>query len=224
MKSFFSFFFVFLALCFATPLSALNRQEAYPLASAVSGPMPTIVVDAGHGGNDFGTRGRAPYCEEKRIALQTARLVKKYLNQLGYHVVMTRLNDSFIPLDKRVEIANKAGAALFVSLHYNSARSPVAKGIEIFFYNSKENPKRTASSHRLAHAVLIRLLRRTNAVSRGVKKGNFLVIRETEMPAIIVEGGFISNPEELALLKNPEYIEEISRGVADGIDFYFKKK
>jgi N-acetylmuramoyl-L-alanine amidase len=186
--------------------------------------VPTVVIDAGHGGTDHGARAKAPFCEEKRVCLQTARLVKKYLDQLGYHVVMTRNTDAFVPLAKRVETATQAGSAAFVSIHYNSSRSPAAQGIEIFFFDSKEDRSRTASSKKLAEAILPRLIRRTQAPSRGVKKGNFYVIRETSMPAILVEGGFISNPQERLLLKQREYQEQIARGIADGIDQYFKAR
>ena len=187
------------------------------------GSGPTIVVDPGHGGQDLGTRGRTPYCEEKRISLLTARLVKKYLSQLGYHVIMTRSADDTISLERRVEIANKASADLYVSVHFNSARTPTAQGVEVFFCE-KDNARRAAASRRAAQFVLSRIIRRTLAASRGVKKGNYYVIRETTMPAILVEGGFISNPQERALLKDPEYLEKIARGIADGVDSYFKKK
>jgi N-acetylmuramoyl-L-alanine amidase len=185
---------------------------------------PTIVIDAGHGGQDHGARAKLPFCEEKRVALQTSRLVKRHLEQLGYHVVMTRSTDDFIPLPRRVEIAHTSGSSLFVSIHFNSSRSPIAQGIEIFFYDSKENKKRTRLSKRLADTVLNRLVRQTSATSRGVKKGNFYVIRETSIPAILIEGGFISNPEERALLKQLDYQEKIARGIVDGIDAYCKRE
>ncbi|HSX38854.1 MAG TPA: N-acetylmuramoyl-L-alanine amidase [Chlamydiales bacterium] len=184
---------------------------------------PIVVIDAGHGGNDQGAKAKQPFCEEKRICLQTARLIKKYLDQLGYHVVMTRNTDVFIPLFRRVEIAKQSDAAIFVSVHFNSSRVPTASGIEIFFHDSKEEKQRSLLSKRLADAILTRVLRRTEAHSRGVKKGNLYVIRETAMPAVLLEGGFISNTEERVSLKSYEYQEKIARGVADGIDNYFKQ-
>jgi N-acetylmuramoyl-L-alanine amidase len=207
------------------PACAAGKKDyASPVGSVpISLSAPTIVIDAGHGGLDHGARAKNPYCEEKRVTLQTARLIKKYLTQLGYHVMLTRSSDEFVPLDRRVEIANKVNSDLFVSIHFNSSRSPIAQGIEVFFCESKGVPKRAASSRKLANTVLSRMIRRTQSVSRGVKKGNFYVIRETQMPAILVEGGFISNPQERTNLKNPEYIEEIARGIADGVDAYFKK-
>ena len=184
----------------------------------------TVVIDAGHGGNDRGTRSKMPFCEEKRLCLYTSRLVRQYLDQLGYHVIMTRDNDTFVPLPRRVEIAQQASSSIFVSIHFNSSRNATAQGIEIFFCDSKEQKQKTSASKRLAEAILPRVIRRTAANSRGVKRANFFVIRETKMPAVLIEGGFISNPLELSQLKTREYQEKIARGIADGIDSYFKRK
>lgn len=184
----------------------------------------TVVIDAGHGGNDQGTRSKMPFCEEKRLCLFTARLVRQYLDQLGYRVIMTRDSDTFIPLARRVEIAQQASSSIFVSIHFNSSRNATAQGIEIFFCDSKEQKQKTNASRRLAEAILPRVIRRTSANSRGVKRANFYVIRETKMPAVLIEGGFISNPLELSQLKSREYQEKIARGIADGIDAYFKRR
>ena len=204
---------------------SLLPLEAAPAGSLINSlDAPTIVIDGGHGGRDEGAKARSPFCEEKRVCLLTARLVKRYLEQLGYHVVMTRGTDDFIPLPKRVEIAKQARANIFVSVHYNSSRSPEAKGIEVFFFDSKENQMRAKASKKLADSILSRLIRKTSATSRGVKKGNFYVIRETSMPAVLIEGGFISNTKERALLKTRTYQEKIAQGIADGIDEYFKAR
>ncbi|MBX7066186.1 MAG: N-acetylmuramoyl-L-alanine amidase [Parachlamydiales bacterium] len=200
-------------------------MSATPAGSLINtADAPTVVIDVGHGGTDRGAKAGNPYCEEKRITLLTARLVKQYLEQLGYHVVMTRSTDNFISLPRRVEIAKQAQGNIFVSVHYNSSRSPEAKGIEVFFFDSKENKNRANASKKLADSILSRLIRKTDANSRGVKKGNFYVIRETSMPAVLVEGGFISNPKERALLKSRDYQEKIAQGIADGIDGYFKAR
>jgi len=185
---------------------------------------PTIVVDVGHGGTDRGARSHMPYCEEKKICLLTARLLKQYLDQLGYHVVMTRNTDQFLSLSKRVEIAKQSQANIFVSVHFNSSRATKANGIEVFFCDSKEDKLRAGATKKLADSIQNKLSRRTSATSRGVKKGNFYVIRETSMPAVLVEGGFISNPEERILLKTRAYQEKVARGIADGIDQYFKAR
>lgn len=214
MRMIFLFLTLFMPLVARTPTGTLiNAPDA-----------PTVVLDVGHGGTDRGARGQLPYCEEKKICLLTARLVKQYLDQLGYHVVMTRNTDDFISLPRRVEIATQAQGNIFVSVHFNSSRSPEAQGIEVFFHDSKDDRSRTGASKKLADAVLSRVIRRTSAQSRGVKKGNFYVIRETSMPAILVEGGFISNLDERTLLKSRDYQEKIARGIADGVDQYFKAR
>jgi N-acetylmuramoyl-L-alanine amidase len=206
-------------------LLSLIFLSGAPAGSRLNSPdAPTVVIDAGHGGTDRGTKAGSPYCEEKKVCLLTGRLVKQYLEQLGYHVVMTRNTDNFIPLAKRVEIASQARANIFVSVHFNSSRTPQANGIEVFFFDSQENKTRGLASRKLADSILSRVIRRTLARSRGVKKGNFYVIRETSMPAVLVEGGFISNPEERVQLKSRAYQEKLARGIADGVDQYFKAR
>lgn len=196
-----------------------------PVASAVKeiGMVPTIVIDPGHGGLNLGAHMSNPFCEEKRFTLLTARLVGKYLTQLGYRVVMTRASDTFVSLPHRVEVANHSHGDLFVSIHFNSSRNPIPQGIEVFFSDTKEEPQRAEQSRKLASSVLSRVIRRTKAVSRGVKKADFYVTRETQMPSVLVEGGFISNAQERSFLKDPRYIEKIARGIVEGIDHYFKR-
>ena len=223
-------FFRFIIYCaFLLPIlpscAAVKKERNIAVGTVFTHPSPKaiVVIDAGHGGVDQGAKAKAPFCEEKRICLQTARLVKKYLDQLGYHVVMTRDSDASISLARRVEIAQASDASIFVSIHFNSARNITAHGIEVFFYDDKEEKGKASLSKKLAGAILSPLIRRTEAQSRGVKKGNFYVIREASMPAVIVEGGFISNPKERTQLKSAEYQEKIARGVVDGINSYFKK-
>lgn len=205
-------------------LFTLAAKENLSLGTLVTVPAdaPTVVIDAGHGGTDLGARSRSPYCEEKRLCLQTARLIKKYLGQLGYRVVMTRGGDAFISLHRRVEVAAQASGDLFLSIHYNSSRSPEAHGVEVFFSDAGDDRTRVTASRRLADSVLQRIIRQTEARSRGVKRGNFYVLRENTMPAVLVEGGFMSNPEERIQLRSREYQEKIARGIADGIDHFFR--
>lgn len=180
---------------------------------------PLIILDAGHGGSDEGTKVNA--LKEKRLTLLTAFLAKKHLEELGYRVLLTRGRDIYLSLQRRVFIANKTKAALFVSLHYNSAPSVDAQGIEVFYYESRE-PWRARSSKHLARCLLRSLLEETQAASRGVKAGNYHVIRETDMPSVIVEAGFLTNLQERQKLKNRDYLDRIALGVAQGIDAYVK--
>ncbi len=183
-----------------------------------------IVLDPGHGGHDAGTQSISkPRYQEKSLNLVTAKFVRSFLQQLGYQVLMTREDDTFIALDKRAEFANENKPALFVSIHYNSAPSAEAEGVEVFFYQSKENKERTQKSKRLAQIVLKNILEQTKAKSRGVKAGNYAVIRETNMPAVLVEGGFVTNEAELQNLKDPTYLKRIAWGIARGVDDYLNR-
>lgn len=188
------------------------------------GPGGLIIIDPGHGGEDAGTRSLTkPRYQEKYLTLTTSKFLRDYLTQMGYQTVMTRNDDTFIPLITRAEMANKAEPALFVSVHYNSAPSAEAQGIEVFYYQSDSDKPRTKASKELATTVLTKVLRTTEAKSRGVKRGDFAVIRETKMPAVLIEGGFLTNQEELEKIKDPNYLKQIAWGIAQGVDAYMKK-
>lgn len=177
-----------------------------------------IVIDAGHGGDDFGTRSLSqPKYHEKSLNLTTALVLNDFLQKMGYLTMMTRSKDEFIPLQKRAEFANEKKADLFVSVHYNSAPAKQAEGIEIFYFKSDDNKIRSTESDKLATSVLTQVTQLTKAKSRGVKHGNFAVIRETKMPAILIEGGFLTNEREMNKIKDPVYVKNIAWGIAKGI-------
>jgi|SRR6267154_2224544 N-acetylmuramoyl-L-alanine amidase len=219
--------FIFCILAFITSCSAGRRpsnhgvQGSFEASSITSTDAlkPLIILDAGHGGTDEGAKVNT--FMEKKIALTTAFLTKKHLEELGYRVIMTRSRDMYLPLQRRVSIANKTKGSLFVSVHFNSSPSAEAQGIEIFYYDSKEL-WRTRASKQLANCILYRIVDQTEAISRGVKQGNFHVIRETEMPAVLVEGGFITNRDERRNLREKTYLERLAIGIAQGIDKYMK--
>lgn len=184
---------------------------------------PLIIIDPGHGGEDQGTLSLIkPAYQEKFLTLATANLLRDYLQKLGYRTKMTRTSDVFISLSNRAKIANEANAAFFVSVHYNSAPSKEAHGIEVFYYRSDTDLQRTNASKAFATDVLNQVLVMSKAKSRGVKAGNFAVIRETKMPAILVEGGFLTNAEELEKIKDPQYLKVLAWGIAQGVDRYIK--
>ncbi len=216
--------FLLLACLFITPLCSNDHSYAHkPVRTyKVSVPQhakPLVILDAGHGGTDEGAK--IHFFMEKRLTLMTTLLLRKYLNEMGYRVIMTRSKDVFIPLHRRVSIANKTHAALFVSVHFNSSPSPDAHGIEIF-YHSGSDYKKAQQSRQLGSSILGELISHTHALSRGVKNGNFHVIRETTMPAVLVEGGFMTNTEERSNLRDKKYLDQIAKGVALGIDKYLK--
>lgn len=183
-----------------------------------------IVIDAGHGGEDMGTRSLIPpKYQEKSLNLATALLVKDFLQRMGYLVKMTRSDDTFIPLATRSLIANNYNPKLFLSVHYNAAPSEQAEGIEVYYYQSDDDKSRSVNSKKLADSVLSQVIEKTRAKSRGVKHGNLAVIRETNMPAILIEGGFMTNQSEMEKIKDPAYIKQLAYGIALGVDQYLKK-
>lgn len=183
-----------------------------------------IIIDPGHGGRDFGTfSSKTPKYQEKFITLTTSRMVKTFLEKMGYKVSMTRSSDVFIPLEERSAFANKRNPKLFVSVHFNSAPNKLASGIEIFYYQSTQDKSRSEKSKFLAHSILKRILANTKAASRGIKHGNLAVIRETTMPAVLIEGGFLTNEDEVVKIKDAAYLKKLSWGIAQGIQDYLSK-
>ena len=170
----------------------------------------TVIIDAGHGGRDKGGQWGLVY--EKHLALDTSVRLEGHLRKMGYRTVMTRRSDYFITLPQRVAIANRHRGAIFVSVHYNYTWKQHVSGIETFYHGS--------DSRRLAQFVQQSTLRRTRAVDRGAKFARYYVIRHSKIPAILFEGGFVSNRQERDKLKSGWYREAIARGIAEGIERY----
>lgn len=184
--------------------------------------MPIIILDAGHGGEDLGATANG--IVEKEGVLTTTLLTKKYLNQLGYRVVLTRDRDATVPLKRRVSIANRHESGLFVSIHFNSAPSKAAQGIEVFFCENRVSTGKSTISEKLASSILAKVLQQTDATTRGVKNASLHVIRETRIPAVLVEAGFITHIEESSKLKNREYLDKVARGIAQGIHAFLSNE
>ncbi|MEC7838474.1 MAG: N-acetylmuramoyl-L-alanine amidase [Chlamydiota bacterium] len=183
-----------------------------------------IVIDAGHGGKDEGTKCPVnPKYQEKDMTLSTARMLDEILQGFGYQTIMTRKDDRFIELSDRAKFANDRRPKLFVSVHYNAADNRAAKGIEVYYYKSEKDRLRSEESKKLAASVLDTVISSTKAKSRGVKHGNFAVIRETNMPAILVEGGFMTNNEEMIKIRDASYMKKIAWGIAQGIKNYLNQ-
>lgn len=215
-----AFFLVSFPLSAEMIHSSSGLKAKAPLKTAAPAVhKPLIILDAGHGGRDEGAKVHS--FKEKKITLATVLYTKKFLEQMGYRVILTRGKDLEMSLPRRVTLANKTRGAVFVSVHFNASKNSDAKGIEIFYYDSR-NPERAKQSRRLANYVLHYVIDQTEANSRGVKVGNFHVIRETQMPAVLLEGGFVTNYEECSNLRKKEYLEHIAKGVALGIDKFLK--
>ncbi len=217
---FFRFFLVL--LLFNIPLFAKENVKYIPTSYAFKSSRPLIYLDAGHGGQNIGAKINSPYTEEKKLALLMTHYTKKHLEKLGYRVSLTRSRDFFVPLPKRVNMANSHKADLFISIHFNSCSSQDVEGIEVYYFNSSN--KRAFASKGLATEVLNRMLMRTGAKSRGVKKSNMYVLKGTKMPAILIEGGFLTNRKERDQVRKKEYLDKLAKGTAEGIHQFVKSQ
>lgn len=197
--------------------SRSQNQNVYKRRSEI------IVLDAGHGGKDYGTMNKALGYDEKSLTLSMTIAVQNHLKRLGYRSVLTRGSDVFVTLGKRASIANGLKAHAFVSIHCNHSENLEALGTEIYFYDKGQHDKTTLSEE-LGKKVLLFMEKAGIMRSRGVKAGNFSVIRETVMPSILVETGFLSNPGERAKLLNPIYRASIAKGIAEGIHTFLTEK
>lgn len=201
-------------------------------------PFNTVVLDAGHGGHDKGAA--SPYEFEKNFALDVARRVRNELQNAGLRVVMTRNNDTFVALEDRAAIANSKQNAIFVSIHFNAAdTNRLASGLEIFsitprgspsteydtllvrdMVNEPGNVSETQSftlSSTIYHALQGSTL---NMFDRGVKRARFAVLRLTKMPAVLIEGGFLTNSDDAKRVANTEWRNNYAKAIATGIIEY----
>ena len=171
-----------------------------------------ICIDAGHGGADPGAVG-VTGVKEKDINLLVAQKVRDKLAD-DHLVVMTRDKDTYLNLSRRVEVANEEGASLFISIHCNAFTNPKAEGIETFHYHSSTQGKL------LALEIQRSLVAVTDAINRGVKTASFQVLRDTAMPAILVELGFLTNEKEKKLLNTEKYQDTCAEAIVHGIKEY----
>lgn len=178
-----------------------------------------IVIDAGHGGKDPGASSNGAV--EKEITLKVATVVKNKLEAAGAKVIMTRTGDTYPTLEDRVNIALNHHAEVFVSIHVNSASSTSAKGTETYY--SVQGNVNVEEDEVLAKAINNQIVRNAGMHDRGVKKQDYYVIRNMLLPSVLVELGFITNPDDRAKLTNSEYIEIFGDSIYKGIVEYYQK-
>ena len=192
-----------------------------------------VYLDAGHGGYDPG----ASYfgISEKSLTLAIQSRVKAKLEAEGYQVVTTRTSDTFVDLTDRSRAANASESDIFVSIHINASGSSAAQGIETYYYQPyaeypsrinatyHANPTRLSMSDTLANAIQSSLINATGAQNQGVKRQTFAVLRETTAPAVLLELGFLSNPQEAARLNTSAYQETLANAIVAGIKSYYEK-
>ncbi len=241
----------------ATPARAAvpTADGQTSLIRALGLKIGRIVIDAGHGGHDSGTLG-VDGLEEKDVVLDVAlRLGKLLHDRLGAEVIYTRSDDTFIPLETRTAIANKAQADLFLSIHANSSTEPSARGVETYYLNftqqadalavaARENAVSDGSIYQLSDLVKKIALKDKIAESRefatdvetslygglqkgniglknrGVKKAPFVVLIGANMPSILAEISFVTNPKDASELRDPDYRERIAESLYRGVARY----
>ena len=167
----------------------------------------TVVVDAGHGGRDGGCVHNGLL--EKRLCLDVAQRLEKHLKARGLKVVMTRRTDAFVSLESRIGIANRQRNALFVSIHFNASRNRTISGMEVYYHSGT------------GRTVAARLLRSMDlnlkGLARGVFRQDIKVLRETRMPAVLVEGGYLSHKTDAARCATVHHREAMAKALAEGI-------
>ncbi|MFY4774796.1 SH3 domain-containing protein [Metabacillus sp. RGM 3146] len=174
----------------------------------------TIVIDPGHGGYDSGTIGYNGTLE-KSVTLETATLLYNKLRAAGANVIMTRSTDTYVSLQSRVETSDANRADAFVSMHYDSTLDSSVKGFTCYYYNTEKDQA-------LAEAVHSELASQSPSSDRGIRFGNFHVLRENHEPSILLELGYLSNSTEEMILSSDQYQEQAAQSVFEGLNDYFK--
>lgn len=201
-----------------TAMGANAKRTIFPMMNA------TIVLDAGHGGWDPGKTGERG-ANEKDLNLAVAEKLAEYLELGGANVILTRSSDDALGSGKkgdmaeRKRIANESHADALVSIHQNAFPSAKAKGAQVFYHKSSEKGKV------LAECVQESLRNRVDGSNRRQVKENksYYILRTTEIPAVIVECGFLSNAEEEKLLNDTGYQEKLAWAIYCGVLDYFEK-
>jgi len=184
-----------------------------------------VVVDPGHGGQQFGARGRRGTAE-KAVTLDIARRLKRQLEQAGLRVMLTRSGDQTVTLAQRSDLGKRSGAWAFLSIHANAARNRTASGFEVYYLPAYERYGRGVAyasvrspdaSYRLARLIQREFRRDWPLQDRGIKQARFHVLKHTPIPAVLVETGFLTNARDESLLNDPTMREEIARRLANAL-------
>src|SRR5438445_8552014 len=201
------------------------------------GKVETIVLDPGHGGHDKGQVSRYGY--EKDFVLDAARKLRPLLQAKGLRVMMTREGDYFVPLEVRAQIANAARNSIFVSIHFNATNDdPNATGFEIFSFTPRGAPSTSdgtaaassvnvqpgssvdAQSLALSACIYHSVLGHLREYDRGIKRARFAVLRLTKVPAVLIEGGFLTERGESKLISNKDWRAKLAGAIGIGIENY----
>jgi len=197
--------------------------------------VDTIVLDPGHGGHDNGATSL--WGNEKTYTLDVAMRAREMLQQMGFKVYMTRQADVFIPLEERVRYANQFNNALFISIHFNSGGNS-ASGLETYTLAPRGVPSMAADGPRLsdlepcagnvrdaenmalATATHASLVYRSQLYDRGIKRARFVVIRDITIPGVLIEGGFLSNPDDSRKIASTAYRQQMAVCISNAVRNY----
>ncbi|MDQ2659647.1 MAG: N-acetylmuramoyl-L-alanine amidase [Verrucomicrobiota bacterium] len=217
-------------LFFSGPRAPLSEQTQ-PTAN---GPVSLLIIDAGHGGLDSGAMRNGVL--EKDLTLDVARRVEGLARFRGLRTMMTRPSDISVSLAARAAAANRENECVFVSIHFDEGNRAAATGVQTF-YATRQRPKTLVpawlpflqqvvpqaadlESQSLAGFVQEALVERTHAFDRGTHAEQFFVVANVRHPAVLVEGGFLSNNEDIAKLMTGDYRQELASGITEGIVRY----
>jgi N-acetylmuramoyl-L-alanine amidase len=225
-----------MAICLVW-LESLPRIErrAPPVQARTADVLPLVVLDPGHGGQDSGAICAGVM--EKDLTLDVANRVERQLRSAGIATVMTRSGDKYVSLSERAAITNRMRNCILVSIHFNEGNKPVSSGIETYyaehqvaggtflaswlpFLRRVSTDAPNLESQSLAGFIQDALVARTHALNRGTKTEQFFVLANVQHPAVLVEGGFISNKDDANKLGNVDYREQIAAAINDGILHY----
>lgn len=215
------------------------RLILVPESAGAAPPLRTVAIDAGHGGSDPGNQNRALKLKEKTFTLDVAKRLERLLTREGFRVVMTRTRDRAVPLEKRTDIAAKARADLFVSIHFNSFTQSNVQGSETYIMTPRgeRSSPQAERDHRmvstefpsnrydnwnllLGYHVHRHLVGSLKSTDRGLKHFRYSVLRTAPCPAVLVEGAFLSNTTEGRKVASAKYRQRIADAIASGIKAY----
>lgn len=194
-------------------LKLYSNDKRYPLKDRI------IVVDAGHGAHDPGATNSGVF--EKNIVLNVSKRVGAKLKAAGANVILTRETDKFLTLEERVKFTQSVKGEIFVSVHVNAAGSSAAKGSEVYYDTS--NNMNGAESKTLAWEIQKQLVAQADMYDRGIKDNGFYVIKYNQVPAVLVELGFITNSGDRQKLTSSTYLDKYAEAIYQGIKNYYLK-
>ncbi|AXI10746.1 SH3 domain-containing protein [Oceanobacillus sp. 143] len=194
--------------------NGLTDNDNTAIDSSTGGSLAgyNIVIDPGHGGNDPGAIGLGGVYE-KDLVSSTSDIVVKQLRAAGATVIVTRLGDHYISLNQRAHISNSYNTDAFISLHYNAFPIIGVHGVNTY-YSSQ-------SDYQLARNVHSSLVSNVNLNNRGIIQENYKVLRSTNAPSILMELGFITNPNDLSIIQTSDYQFKVAQSITNGLINYF---